>query len=120
MRVNLLPPDLRPAGVLLGPVDAACREGLMPWNARCRGIGVNGRFASGRGQRIESNPSAAPSRLDQLLAQEPGYSTLTSGRTGVHVSAAGLPGSGLPMSATGIQKLAWPIAIVSVASAFGS
>lgn len=32
----------------------------------------------------------------------------------VHVSAGGLPGSGLPISATGMKNIAWPIAIVSV------
>ena len=38
----------------------------------------------------------------------------------VHVSAGGMPGSGLPIRAIGIQKQTWPIAIVSVASALAS
>lgn len=38
----------------------------------------------------------------------------------VHVSAGGMPGSGLPISATGIKNMACPIATVSVMSAFGS
>ena len=42
------------------------------------------------------------------------------GRSYAHVSGGGMPGSGLPISATGIKNIAWPIAIVSVASACGS
>jgi len=90
-------------------MDAAC------------GVTVGGR---GTGER-RASPAAVPVGLVRG-GGEPGalargvVEGWVAGPGQVHCSEGVTPGTGLPISASGTKKFTWPIAIVKVASAFGS
>ena len=93
---------------------------VVPWAAV--GISALAALAAAIRYRRRQRPAGDQQPPGPLREQAAGglAGRHLSGRPYVQVPAGGLPGSGLPMSAMGIQKLAWPMAIVSVASAFGS